>query len=233
MKSLKTWFGASIRGAALLWFAVHFTLTAIYVMPLTPAKMSLQSVLNVTIGSFFSQNWSLFAPNPASDNDVLLVRCIGAEEEAAITAQGLPSDGWDDISTPLWQRLQQNRFTAYDRMARPQASLIRLHLQGPEDIEAWKTSCRNGSKEACKYVDERVKSLHDGVTKSLGKIGSAYCREAFPTQAFTKVALRARIIGAVPWSKRYTAKPQVSEIDLGVVPMDPNVALTGIYRAKN
>jgi len=233
MKSLKTCFGASVRGAALLWFVAHFTLTAVYVMPLTPAKMSLQPVLNATIGSFFSQNWSLFAPNPAADNDILLVRCLGAEEEAAIAARGLPSEGWDDISTPLWRRLQQNRFTAYDRMARPQAGLIRRYLQGPDDLEAWKVSCRNGSEEACKYVDERVKKLREEITKSLGKIGSAYCREAFPSQTFAKVALRARVISAVPWSKRYTDKPGISEVDLGVVPLDHEVALTGIYRAKN
>lgn len=233
MKALKTCLGSSVRGAALLWFLVHFTLTAVYVMPLTPAKMSLQRVLRATIGSFFSQNWSLFAPNPASDNDILLIRCVGAEEEAAITAGGLPPEGWDDISTPLWRRLQQNRFTAYDRMARPQAALIRQYLQGPEDLEAWRDSCRNGSEEACKYVEERFKTLREEVTKSLGKIGSAYCREAFPARTITKVAMRARIISAVPWSKRYTDKPGVSEVDLGVVPLDHEVALTGIYRAKN
>jgi hypothetical protein len=117
-------------------------------------------------------------------------------------------------------------------MARPQAGLIRQYLQGPQDIEAWQASCRNGSEEACKFVEERVKTLRSAVTKSLGKIGSAYCREAFPMQAFTKVALRARVTAAVPWSKRYTAKPEVADVDLGIVPVDPTVALTGIYQEK-
>ena len=45
----------------------------------------------------------------------------------------LPKDGWFDVSTPFWYRHhchQQNRFSAYDRLIRPQAAALRLYRTG-------------------------------------------------------------------------------------------------------
>src|SRR5207302_9022584 len=55
-----------IRLAALLWLVVHFGLTVAYVTPLNPLTVLLQPLLNATIGTYFSQGWGFFAPNPGA-----------------------------------------------------------------------------------------------------------------------------------------------------------------------
>lgn len=228
MKSVRSFSENALRLTTFIWFLTHFTLTALYVMPLTPAKAAMQPILNVAIGTIFSQNWSLFAPNPAASNQALLVRCVGEGE--IVSEKNLPSDNWHDLSMPLWQRLQQNRFTAYDRMARPQYGLIRRYVEGHADLEPWRVSCLKGSGESCKFLEEQMEVSKKEAGKQLSKIGSAFCREAFPSQSFNRVALRARETVTVPWSERYSKKPESVDVELGLYPLDTTVALMGIYK---
>ena len=44
--------------------------------------------------------------------------------------------------------------------------------------------------------------------------------------------MRVREKLSVPWSVRYTAQPQVREIDLGVYPVDKTVAGPRLYAAE-
>jgi hypothetical protein len=231
-KNFKRWLSNLVRYGALLWLVCHFTLTALYVMPLNPIKMRLQPFLDQTIGTYFPQNWSLFAPNPVSSDEAILVRCLDNAEVEAMKASGLPTTGWQDISTPLWERFQRNRFSAYDRLGRPQSNAVRAYMTGGMDLEPWIESCQKGSEQSCKQIEERLKSARGEAAVMLGKVGSAFCLETAATKDATHVAMRMRQTNGAPWSERYTPNRVTRDYELGVYPVDTTVATTGLFRTE-
>lgn len=231
---MKRFFSNLIRITVLIWFVAHFSLTLLYVLPVNPIKLAMLPLLEAYIGTYFVQNWSLFAPNPLDSNHALLVRCIYPEDHETIRRQGLPSAGWHDLSTPFWHRFQHNRFSAYDRLIRPQSNAIRNYANGGVMLADWGESCRKGMKESCDFFDEKVKLVREDSGQMFTKVGSAFCADASaPGQRPTHVALRMRQTFAVPWSRRYQDRPRVEDFELGVYPVDPNVARTGLYLVRN
>lgn len=57
-----------------LFFLFHFTMTFLYVAPINPISLDLNSQVNRYMLPVFQQNWRLFAPNPVSEERGLLVR---------------------------------------------------------------------------------------------------------------------------------------------------------------
>jgi len=229
--STKSRLGNVVRVAALSWLVVHFALTIAYVMPFNPAQAEVQPLLSATIGSFFSQNWRLFAPDPVSGDMALLARCMTPTEMGSASPGKLPSEGWHDLSTPLWLRFQQHRFSAYDRLARPNTNTVRALLFGvPELAQA----CKKGSKEACTAYDENLASVRTATLPRLAKIGSAFCKDLDPgASRFSHVALRLRETDGLPWSRRYEGRPAARDVELGIASIDPSVAHMGMFRQEN
>lgn len=220
-----------LRLGSLLWLAIHFVFTIGYVMPLTPITLRYRPVLEATIGRFFYQNWSLFAPNPVSSDQALLVRGLDAAEVSALPRRGLPVDGWQDISTPMWRRFHTNRFSAYDRLSRPQANGIRQYLGAIGELEPLREGCSRGDASSCNYYEEQLKRLRSQASTLLAKVGSAFLRDAFPSGQYTHLALRLRETYVAPWPARYTGPPPRRDVELGVYTVDSTVATTGLYRA--
>ena len=226
------WVAGGIRVASLLWLVGHFALTVAYVMPLNPLKVYLKRLLDVTIGTFYPQNWNLFAPNPLSSNEMLLVRPLTSVEVRSMKAKREPRTGWYDVSTPVWIRFQQHRFTAYDRLSRAQLAGIRTYLSGLPDGQVWVEACRKGDSTSCRVVEgaitrERAQAIH-----LLVKIASAFCRDlGLRGKHYTYVGLRVRQQLPVPWSARYTGKPIVHDIALGAYPIDTTVPAPGLWVA--
>ena len=212
MKSKLVW-GVKILG--LLVLAVHFALTITYVMPVTPIKLKHQEVLGFTIGTFFSQSWGLFAPNPISTNQELLVKCGSAD--------------WVNITKPLINALQGNRFTPLGRLERMHGLAIRLYRGNfPYGLE-WGKACRKGNKLACK----KYKDLHAPMKKKgeekLVKIASSYCKASGSSEG--TVAIRIRSDKAVKWSERHqTKEKEFLDIEVGVFPIDKIVIPASFYR---
>lgn len=228
MKRVKKSFSWGVRIATLVWLVVHFTLTLIYVMPSTPIKTKNKLFLDMTIGTYFQQNWSLFAPNPLMNDQALVARCLSAEEGAAADAGALPTKGWRDLSTKFWARFQQNRFSAYDRLVRPQSNAIREYMAGGFDIEGWIKACKRGRQEACKIADETFSKSRKAAAATLKKIGSSYCLEVNP--GATHVALGLHETPAAPWSQRYSDEaPMPKDYSLDVYPIDRTVATMGLH----
>ena len=130
-----------LRVVTLLWLAGHFLLTVAYVAPLNPVTLPLRPLLDGTIGTYFEQNWGMFAPNPRSGEAILLVHAFTDAQVAAIPDRGLPADGWYDLSTPLWDAFHQNRLSAYDRLGRPQSRAMLAYLNGGPELSLWQESC--------------------------------------------------------------------------------------------
>jgi hypothetical protein len=214
-----------VRVGTLIWLVGHFSLTALYVMPDNPLSESLQPLSRATIGRYFEQNWALFAPNPRESNLALLARPLTPAEVAALPESGWPGDGWYDLSTPMWERFQYNRFTPDERLTRPQAEAIVAYLRALDDLEPLKQACADGSAPACAYYEQRARSALAEPGQVLAKVASAYCQKALDgCPAASHVALRVRETRPVPWERRHEGTPVVLEFDLDVYPVDGNVA---------
>ncbi len=221
-----------MRLLTLSWLVLHFALTVIYVMPLNPINAAMQPLLDATIGTYYSQNWRLFSPEPLARNYALLIRPL-SDEQAAAASRNLPSDGWFDVTTPFWVRFQHNRFSAYDRLTRPQVNALLNWLTGGSSLEPWQQSCQMGDTQACAFFEEQLRLVRMQEAGVLARAASVFCKDvAEPCRGATHVALRAHEELGVVWSQRYNAaKPAAHDMDLGIYPIDANVAGAGIYLA--
>lgn len=220
-----------LRVATLLWLAGHFLLTVAYVAPLNPVTAPLRPLLDGTIGTYFEQNWGMFAPNPRSGEAILLVHPLTAEQVAAIPARGLPTDGWYDLSTPLWDAFYQNRLSAYDRLARPQSRAMLAYLNGGPELGVWQESCQRGDAAACAYYDEQRTAARARAGALLARVASAALHDLGQDgDGATHVAVRARLLQAVPWSERHSATRESQDLEFGTYPLGRGVATSGVVR---
>jgi hypothetical protein len=212
---------------------LHFAATLLYVFPMNPVKMELGPLANATIGTYFPQNWSLFAPTPVQSTQALLVRCLADDEVPKSSIDKLPQGGWEDVSSAHFSQAHRHRLSAYERLVRPMQNSIRQYVSGGPDLAPFHEACEKGDKDACKVRDEVIKPRRVQASQRLRRIGSAYCREAFLRRRFAGIALRLREWSAVPWSARASGEPKVTDYELGIYALDEAVALPGLYEASN
>ena len=96
LKRTKYYVGIFVRCATLLCLLLHFTLTTLYVGPLNPIKMKMQPILNATIGTYFPQDWTFFAPDPVDVNFYVLVQPL--TQKNAMAKNGIRQDGWCNLN---------------------------------------------------------------------------------------------------------------------------------------
>jgi Family of unknown function (DUF5819) len=216
-------------GAALL--ALHFAATFLYCFPSNPLKLRVNPYLISTIGAFFPQNWSLFAPNPLSANQSLLVHCLTPTEHGEALAGRFPSH-WTDLSASFWRRFQSNRFAAYDRISRAQSEAISRYLNGGPSLEVLAQSCSKGDQSSCEKAASLLEAARKRAASKLTLIGSAYCVEIDPKRHMTHVALRLRIVNPRVWSERGLPPNAPQDYALGVYPIDRDVARTGLFEQE-
>lgn len=227
----RRWFVRIVKAWALVWLVVHMGLTVLFVMPMNPLTNELQPILDATIGTYFYQNWSLFAPNPVSDNHALLIRPLTGDEPEAVQAGGELADAnWFNVSDPLWSRFQRNRLSAYDRLSRTQSSAVRNYLSGGIELVPLFEACRKGSSGACETYEEQLAETRSRAVEILTRVASAISRDICrPVQSCTHVALRVRRTTGVPWSQRFEGEPVVRDFEIGLFPIDHSVASMGVF----
>jgi hypothetical protein len=220
--------GSAVRLAVLGIVGVHFTLTVCYVMPLNPITMRYHGLLMNTIGRFFRQNWSLFAPTPVQNNQRMLVRVLNSKEASGVS---LPIDGWYDLTSPLIARHQQNRFSAYDRLNRTQANALRDYYTGGIRLRLWLDACQRGSREACRHYQDGLNAERGYNGDLLRLAASAFCKDIHAQ--CTKVAVRLRETPVAPWSARNSGRAMPTrDFEVAVFDVAPEVVPSGIYAQK-
>jgi hypothetical protein len=212
---------------------LHFATTLLYVFPMNPVKMELGFLASATIGTYFPQNWSLFAPTPVQSTQALLVRCLADDEVPKSSSGKLPVHGWEDVSSAHFAQAHRHPLSAYERLVRPMQNSIRQYVSGGPDLYPFHEACQKGDEDACKVRDEAIKPRRSQASRILRRIGSAFCREVFPMRRFSEVALRLRDWSAVPWSARESGEPKVTDYELGIYALDETVVLPGLYQMLN
>ncbi len=92
-----------------------------------------------------------------------------ARDEIAALGEGRQTEGWTDVSMPFWTAFQRNRFTAYDRLIRPQTNTIRSYLSGGHYLAAWERACTiKQESDACTVFEEGLRNARAASDMSLG-----------------------------------------------------------------
>jgi hypothetical protein len=218
-----------VRVISLLALGAHFALTFAYLLPPNPFKESLQPVIDTTIGTYFPQNWNLFAPRPRSGEMKLLVRPLTSAEREAAPSAGVPSDGWYDVSTPLHRAFAENRLAAYERALRPTLHTMEDFLYAPVGMPPQEVCQRDPG--FCFRQKRRIQVGRQTNEFLLVRIGSAFYRDiAGPEDQATHIALRVREVQPVPWNERYTAEASWRDQEIGVFSIDPRATAMGLLR---
>lgn len=206
-----------------MFFLSHFLLTIVYVFPANPIKVRFKPFLDRTIGTIFTQNWSLFAPNPVAKDYVMLLQPLQGNQISEVK-QGR----WYNVSSPFWQRFQNNRFSAYDRLGRSQTNALRSALNGDSRLLIYYQACEKGDSSACKIYEASLKEIREYQLEKLKKIGSAFCND-LDKENFRYFALRLRIVSFPTWSKRNNEKRTFIDLDMGIHAIDKTVEPIGIF----
>jgi len=225
----------AVRLASAVWLVVHFTLTALYVMPPNPINMSVQPLLATTIGTYFAQNWSLFAPDPIMADEALLVRCVGDGAAPRAPSEAFTLGAWYDVSTPFWKRFQRNRFSPYDRLVRAQSNAIRQFQGGSTYVSRWREACDRGSADACSLVDGLMRVERETAGAYLRRIACAFCLSATPSpERVVSVDLRLRETSPVPWSRRNEGgvTRKAADFDLASYPVERDVVKLSLFQPQ-
>lgn len=144
---------------------VHLGITWIYNAPDNIVKIDGDAIISRYMGHTFFQNWSFFAPSPIDRNTYLMARAERAD--GSFTP-------WTNISVPLIEQVQRNRFSAYELVS---------------------TGVSNAVLNAAKsYVDlKKSNKTADPMTmpdlRDLYRSGASVLMHQYPGTAFEKIQI--------------------------------------------
>jgi hypothetical protein len=107
---------------------IHFSFTFIYLSPGNTWRSKNWDTIFSYMNPVFTQNWRLFAPNPANQQLNLDMR-VHYVDQAGATHE----TGWRSITQPVIQSLQSNRFSTNARLSELQSSLINDFVWGDKE----------------------------------------------------------------------------------------------------
>jgi len=214
---------ALLAGAALL--GAHFFLAAFSQAPLSPAKIKLHGLISSYLEPYFTQNWSLFAPNPTKDNE-------------GIIARGRCSDGsvtdFYDVTGPLIKETQEDRFfpsrtvrlvsNGINQLNDSDDLLLRLRqkeeVKNTDDPEA-----KDGKHKRVIPLTPYEKRQHEDAERSLSRFSLTQMHDVCPDgTAPAAVQVRMYIKTLPPWSQRKNPEAK-SKVDLYDLPWKKAVDL--------
>lgn len=211
----------AVKAVSLTILCGYLVVTALYLAPMNPLKPHVQPLLSRTVGHYMAQNWSLFAPTPASDNLVLEAAFLTRADRNDVARRGFASiepSAWVDLTTPLVAGFHANRLSGLDRFSRPADGAARQALTGSTELRQWSDACKHGDQAACLVLNEQSLRYREGGIVALQRIASAACGDIVgDCAAITHVALRLRLEKPIPWSQRHTTTSREVEYrDLGI-----------------
>ncbi|WP_328838027.1 DUF5819 family protein [Streptomyces europaeiscabiei] len=232
MRYLRIQRAALLAGAALL--GAHFFIAAFSQAPLSPAKIQMYPVISGYLDPYFTQNWSLFAPDPASNDEGIIARVKCAD--------GTVTD-YFDVTGPLIKGTQEDRFfpsrlprlvsTGIRQLNDSDDLLLRLRkkqeskeskdAEGAEDTENSRARGEKGKRNIPLTPFE--KRQHKNAERALSRFALTQMRDVCPAGADpTAVQARMYVKQLPPWSQRNNSKAK-GKLDLYDLPWRKAVEL--------
>lgn len=98
------------RFIIVVFLTIHFSILFLYQLPDNPIKQQYSKNLGCYVDPFFTQAWTLFAPNPINSNMSLLFRFQIFDSEIRDTTE------WVDISEPMILMHRKSFFSSAQRI---------------------------------------------------------------------------------------------------------------------
>ena len=100
----------------------HFAILAIYQLPDNPIKHKFKMEISNYVDPFFSQAWTLFAPNPINSNMSLFYQFQYSKNGKVFNSP------WIDVTEPIIKNRRQNFFSPYLRISKfTQSSMMNIN----------------------------------------------------------------------------------------------------------
>ncbi|MFG1666252.1 DUF5819 family protein [Streptomyces sp. Y7] len=207
---------ALLAGAALL--GAHFSIAAFSQAPLSPAKIQLHAVISGYLEPYFTQNWSLFAPEPVKDNQGIVAR--------AKCADGSVTDFYD-VTAPLIKETQSDRFFP-SRTVRLVSNGIQ-QLNDSDDLllrlRQNDSETKDGKRDRPIPLTPYEKRQHEEAEWSLSRFALTQVNNVCAGGARpTAVQARMYVEKLPPWSQRNNSAAK-SKLDLYDLPWKKAVEL--------
>ncbi|GAA0437630.1 hypothetical protein GCM10008934_28770 [Virgibacillus salarius] len=182
---------------SIILFSIHFLFTAIYLAPFNPVKAKFGFIINGYMEPLFSQNWRLFAPNPASTNNQFLVRAELANGETT---------EWINLTSFMIEKNYKNRFTPYNRLVRIQrGAFTALHQKDDITMKlSEKVEEKKLNKEDFDYIldNEMIKEQREDGIDILNRYAQSYVSSLYPGEDIARTQLIVRQTEATPYSEQ-------------------------------
>jgi hypothetical protein len=206
---------ALLAGAALL--GAHFSIAAFSQAPLSPAKIQLHTVISGYLEPYFTQNWSLFAPDPIKDDQGIVAR--------AKCADGSVTEYYD-VTGPLIKETQGDRFfpsrtvrlvsNGIQQLNDSDDLLLRLRQNDSEKEKA--SEEKDGKRKRPIPLSPYEKRQHEEAEWNLSRFALTQMNNVCPGGTGpTAVQARMYVEQLPPWSQRRNPEAQ-SKIDLYDLP---------------
>lgn len=141
--------------------AFHFSMTALSLIPLNPVKLRSLGLVQAHMIPFFAQNWRLFAPDPVNSHQVLMVNCNDPQSTEFDSA-------WLDITTPVVEIIQRNRWTPMSRVQHLHSTAIRMAIHQDPTLQEQRTKLMRqenltpSDEERFKLTEQEEKAREQG-----------------------------------------------------------------------
>ncbi|MCX4583770.1 DUF5819 family protein [Streptomyces sp. NBC_01481] len=212
-----------MAGAALL--GAHFFIAAFSQAPLSPAKIQLHAVISGYLDPYFTQNWSLFAPEPVKNDEGIVAR--------AKCADGSVTDYYD-VTGPLIKETQDDRFfpsrvprlvsTGIRQLNDSDDLLLRLR-QKQESKNTEDSKAKDGKGKRDIPLTPFEERQHEDAERSLSRFALTKMGNVCPDGTGpTAVQARMYVKTLPPWSQRNNSKAK-SSLDLYDLPWKKAVEL--------
>lgn len=205
---------SGVKTLLLLGCLMHIGLTMLYNTPMNPFKAKNLGVIQGYIGTFFPQNWSLFAPNPVDTDFEVLIKPLSQEQYDAWVSHDevmLPEieRGWFGVLSPLYSASRQNRLIPYERLSRPLYNSLRNYLGRNQTFSELSRSIQSLPEEGeeRQKLEETYEQLLKASQNESKKLITRYLDYiaadlGLREQGYTHIVVRLRETKIVPWSKR-------------------------------
>ena len=145
---------------------------------------------------YFTQAWTLFAPDPIVDTRELLVSCRIARPDGATE-----DSPWLDITTPLRDQRARYRIGPASALERAQSGGLHMVLAPPDPLIARLADTAKNDLAYVAYKEQRAAMIEQG-HRLLRRVASAACDRAYGRDATTEVAVRMLRTPSPPFSQR-------------------------------
>lgn len=173
-------------------FIIHFTLTALTVLPFNPIKNKLNTYVTSYMEPVFAQNWKLFAPNPLSNNYYVNVQ---------IKDKSGNKSKWIDISTPLYEKNHTNRISPINKVVRLGTSAYMQSIQVDELSEKIRQKEVEQGQDTNNEERDLTDYNKDGI-QQLYNLGYYYAQKQFKESEIDEIRIRVLNEEAIPFSER-------------------------------